>query len=155
MELRAAIKLFIDEFSAFETHIIGAALRALSADEGFLDGVEKLLDLEARLNLLRRMALSRGADPALVTQLDDAIVKSNALREKRNTLTRWRELAEKSSAHLGPHRSWIPVKCVSPLDVWVPTVGEIDACIDSTYRLKTTMRSVSERLNQPDRRRLN
>lgn len=155
LDLKTAIELFVAEFSVFEKHFVGVALRSLSSDLSFVGHAERLLDLEARLTLLKRMAIVRRVDAELIVQLEDVQLRAAHLREKRDELSQVLDLlaADKRASRLG-HISRrqddddtaggiVP----RPRRAWVPTLGEIDECIRVTNRLQTELGSLAARFS--------
>jgi hypothetical protein len=63
-------------------------MRSLSRDPVFVEHAEQLLDLEARLKLLERMAFVRGAPPSLIAELDACLLRARKLREQRDEVAR-------------------------------------------------------------------
>ena len=120
--MKTAIEQFLAEFAAFETHFVGMVLRSLSNDSMFVEQTESLLDLEARLKLLKRMAFVRDLDRRLITQLDGVNLRAARLRDKRDELRRNRN------------------------SVWVPTSAEIDECRYGTTQLQAILRSIAEQV---------
>jgi len=88
MELKDAIGLFFVEFAQVEGHCVGQALRALSDDALFVEQAESLLDLEARLKLLERMAFARGVPAAVISELEACLVRARLLRQHRDAVAR-------------------------------------------------------------------
>ena len=84
MQIKDAIGSFFVEFSKFETHSVGMALRSLSRDSVFVQHAEQLLDFEARLKLLERMAFARGVPPVLMAELEACLLLARKLREHRD-----------------------------------------------------------------------
>jgi len=151
-ELKAAIELFIAEFSAFETRFVGMVLRSLSNDALFVAQTEKLLDLEARLNLLRRMAFVRNLDPCVIAQLDGVNLRAGNLRHKRDELSRNLGLIEMDGGTL-PARSTESTHALAiagravPKSVWLPTIAEIEECRSGTSKLQAILRSIADQLD--------
>ena len=154
MELKAAIDLFLAEFSAFETHFVGMALRSLSNDLFFVKQTEALLDLEARLKLLKRMAFVRNLDPCVIAQLDAVNLRAGILREKRDELSRHLGLIEMDGGK--PHseaarsvedQSMRELAIAGLKDVWLPTKAEIDECRHGTTMLQATLRAIAEQVD--------
>ncbi len=153
LEIKAAIDLFLAEFSAFETHFVGMALRSLSNDL-FVKQAEALLDLEARLKLLKRMAFVRNLDPCVIAQLDAVNLRAGRLREKRDELTRHLGLIEMDGGK--PHseaacsvdeQSMRELATAGLKDVWLPTKAEIDECRNGTTMLQATLRAIAEQVD--------
>jgi len=152
LELKAAVDLFLTEFSAFETHFVGMALRSLSNDLLFVKQTETLLDLEARLKLLKRMAFVRNLDPSVIAQLDAVNLRAGRLREKRDELSRQLGLIDMGDggSHSGAARG---IEDESQLataglkDVWLPTKAEIDECRNGTTMLQATLRAIAEQVD--------
>jgi hypothetical protein len=88
MQIKAAIGSFFVEFSKFEMNVVGLALRALSKDPVFVEQVEKLLGLEARLTLLERMAFARSIPGKLMTELAELLSRTRRLRDQRDDMAR-------------------------------------------------------------------
>jgi len=154
LELKAAIDLFLAEFSAFETHFVGMVLRSLSNDLLFAEQTETLLDLEARLKLLKRMAFVRNLDPYVIAQLDEVNLRAGRLREKRDELSRNLGLIEMDGgkSHSGTargveHESMHPLAAVWLKNVWLPTKAEIDECRNGTTKLQATLRAIAEQVD--------
>ena len=154
MEIRAAIDLFLAEFSAFETHFVGMVLRSLSNDLLFVKQTETLLDLEARLKLLKRMAFVQNLDPCAIAQLDAVNLRAGRLLERRNELSRHLGLIEmdggKSHSKAGRSvedksmRQWATAGLK---DVWLPTKAEIDEYRNGTTMLQATLRAIAEQVD--------
>ncbi len=154
MELKAAIDLFLAEFSALETHFVGMALRSLSNDLLFVKQTEALLDLEARLKLLKRMAFVRNLDPCVIAQLDAVNLRAGRLREKRDELTRHLDLIEmdggkshSEAARSVEDESMRELATAGLKDVWLPTKAEIDECRNGTTMLQSTLRAIAEQVD--------
>ncbi len=157
MQLKATIGAFFVEFSKFEISSVGKALRALSKDDLFVEQAEKLLDLEARLKLLERMAFARGVAPGLIAELDAALARARRLCTERD------EVARISASGGGDH-----VKVFSPLtgpkpvksrsadfarlaqmsDLMTPTAAQIQAYADDAIELQHILRTLSEKIDQ-------
>jgi hypothetical protein len=88
MQLKDAIGSFLVEFSKFENHSVGMALRALSKDPLFVEHAEQLLDLEARLKLLERLAFARGVPPHLIAELEACLLHARKLLEHHDEVRR-------------------------------------------------------------------
>jgi hypothetical protein len=153
LELKAAIDLFLAEFSAFETHFVGMALRSLSNDSLFVKQTEALLGLEARLRLLKRMAFVRNLHPHVIAQLDAVNLRAGRLREKRDELSRNLRLIEMVG---GEHARGVrgiedePMRwsAIAGLrTVWLPTKAEIDDWRTGTTKLQATLRAIAEQVD--------
>jgi len=88
MPLKDAIGAFFIEFTKFDTQSIGMALRSLSRDSVFVEHAERLLDFEARLTLLERMAFARQIPPALLGDLEACLLRARALKSQREEIAR-------------------------------------------------------------------
>ncbi len=88
MDLKTAIGKFFLEYSKFEMHSVGLALRALSKDEVFVAHAEQLLDLEARLRLIERLAFARGIPAGPIAELETCLLRARKLKENRDEVTR-------------------------------------------------------------------
>jgi len=154
LELKAAVELFFAEFSAFETHFVGMALRSLSNDLLFVKQTEALLDLEARLKLLKRMAFVRNLDPCVIAQLDAVNLRAGTLREKRDELSRHLRLNEmdggkshSEAARSVEDESMHQLATAGLKDVWLPTKAEIDEYRNGTTMLQATLRAIAEQVD--------
>jgi hypothetical protein len=158
MELKTSIDLFIAEFLALETHFVRLALQSLSDDAEFVEHTEKLLDLEARLKLLKRMALVRKLDPELIGQLDCINSSACQLREKRDVLDQHVRTTE---SNLGQDHSQavcaVESRAIHALPIgelteassgWVPTIEEINECRQDTTKLQASLQSLAEHVNR-------
>jgi hypothetical protein len=85
--LKAAIGSFFVEFSKFEMQSVGTALRSLSKDVEFVERAESLLEFDARLKLLERMAFARGVPSAVMQELEGVFDRARKLRELAANLT--------------------------------------------------------------------
>ncbi len=154
LELKAAIDLFLAEFSAFETHFVGMLLRSLSNDPLFVKQTEALLDLEARLKLLKRMAFVRNLDPYVIAQLDAVNLRAGRLGEKRDELSRNLALIEmdggkthSEAARTVEDESMRRLAIAGLKSVWLPTKAEIDECRNGTTKLQATLRAITEQVD--------
>jgi hypothetical protein len=150
--LMEAMNEFIAEFAAFETHFVGLLLRSLSNDELFAEQTEALLDLEARLQLLKRMAFVRRLDTSMIAQLDDVQRRAGKLRIRRDELRRllpiFADAAGKKANR--EHREWDDGESMllstAELDpMGLPTLQEVSECHSGTLNLEATLRSIAER----------
>jgi hypothetical protein len=145
---------FIAEFAAFETHFVGLLLRSLSNDELFAKQTEGLLDLEARLKLLKRMAFVRRLDTSVIAQLDDVQRRAGKLRIRRDELRHLLPVFAKAAGKK-PHAEdreldegesmALSTAEVEPEDL--PTLQEVKECRSGTLNLEATLRSIAERFN--------
>jgi hypothetical protein len=87
VRLKAAIGSFFVEFSKFEMQSVGTALRSLSKDVQFVEHAESLLEFDARLKLLERMAFARGVPSAVMQELEGVFDRARKLRELAANLT--------------------------------------------------------------------
>jgi hypothetical protein len=88
VQINEAIGSFFVEFSKLETRSVGMALRSLSRDALFVEHAEQLLDLDARLKLLERMAFVRGVPAALMAELEGCLLLARGLSEHREEVAR-------------------------------------------------------------------
>ena len=137
---------FIAEFAAFETHFVGLLLRSLSNDELFAEQTEALLDLEARLKLLKRMAFVRRLDTSMIAQLDDVQRRAGKLRVRRDQLRRMLPVFEEATSKLDEGESMaLSTSELEPMEL--PTLQEVNECRSGTLNLEATLRSIAERFN--------
>jgi hypothetical protein len=155
LDLKIATELFVAEFSVFEKHFVGMALCSVSGDPSFAGYAEKLLDLEGRLTLLKRIAIAQQIDSALISQLEDVQIRARHLREKRDELAQVLEFlaAVDRGSRLDRNPPFENENYISDAIVprrhrtWVPTVGELDECRRGTNRLQTNLGSIAAQLS--------
>ncbi len=129
-------------------------LRSLSNDLLFVKQTEALLDLEARLKLLKRMAFVRELDPHVIAQLDAVNLRAGRLREKRDELSRNLALIEmdggksdSGAARSVADTSMRRLATAGLTNVWLPTKAEIDECRNGTTKLQATLRAIAEQVD--------
>jgi len=88
MPFKDAVGAFFVEFTKFDTQSVGMALRALSRDALFVDHAERLLDFEARLKLLERMAFARQIPTTLLAELEACLLRARQLHTQRDEVAR-------------------------------------------------------------------
>jgi hypothetical protein len=126
--LNAAIGSFFVEFSKFEMQSIGTALRSLSKDAEFVERAESLLEFDARLKLLERMAFARGVPSAVMQELEGVFDRARKLRELAANLT--------------------------AASMLMPAVAEVEEYAAEAIDLQTRLGAIAEKLqtiNQPRR----
>jgi len=152
-ELKTAIERFLAEFAAFETYFVRMVLRSFSNDALFVERTEALLDLEARLNLLERMAFVRHLETRLIAELDGVKLWAARLRDKRDELSRNRVLtgsggkppaADAQRVEGDSVRASANIGRAELIKAWKPTIAEIDECSNRTTRLQAILRSIAE-----------
>ncbi|MDB6084952.1 MAG: hypothetical protein JWN43_2833 [Gammaproteobacteria bacterium] len=159
MQLKAAIGSFFVEFSRFEIHSVGMALRSLSKDPVFVEHAEKLLDLEARLKLLERMAFVRDIAPALIAELDVLLIRARKLCAARDEVAR-----NSLTVDLDPVRSYSSPPAGKPKlaknrgadyprlaeidNLWMPTIAQIQDYTNEAVELRETLSAISERIDR-------
>ena len=145
MSLGDAIYQFFQEFNRFETQSVGMAFRSLSSDQALIDRAQSHLPLNARLTLLRRLAMARDPNAGAVSQLDAVIKASEHLVKKKDELSRnavaeYVGASRKALAHNELQAGKVP----APLRVWVPTSMEIEDCNVEMNKLQLTLHAVSQ-----------
>src|SRR6266513_2599737 len=85
-ELMTALGEFLSAFTIFEAHFVSNALTILSDDAPLVSHLGKLLTLEHKLVLLKRMAAERGIKGVLLADLDMARRRAKKLLELRNEI---------------------------------------------------------------------
>jgi hypothetical protein len=126
--LKAAIGSFFVEFSKFEMQSVGTALRSLSKDVEFVERAESLLEFDARLKLLERMAFARGVPSAVMEELEGVFDRARKLRELAANLT--------------------------AASMLMPAVAEMEEYAAEAIDLQTRLGAIAEKLqiaNQPRR----
>ena len=157
MQLKAAVGSFFVEFSKFEMPGVGMALRSLSKDSVFVAHAEKLLDLDARLTLLERMAFVRNVPPGLIAELRALLSRARTLREQRDEIAR--NLATADLDGVEPPR--VPPKVVAAKmrkadyarlaavqDLWMPPVAQIQTYTAEAIELQQSLRAITEKLDR-------
>src|SRR5208283_2974968 len=126
------------------------ALRSLSNDL-FVKQAEALLDLEARLKLLKRMAFVRNLDPCVIAQLDAVNLRAGRLRKQRDELSRHLGLIEmdggkshSEAARSVEDRSMRELATAGLKAMWLPTKAEIDEYRNETTMLQSTLRAIAK-----------
>jgi len=158
VQLKDAIGSFFVEFSKFETHSVGMALRSLSRDAVFVEHAEKLLDLEARLKLLERMAFARGVPAALITELEACLLRVRKLREQRDEVARSLISVESGNAKPLPgavsrlrpsRRRNADFSRLAELEhLWVPAIAQVQEYTDEATALQETLRVITQKLER-------
>jgi hypothetical protein len=157
MQDKAAIGSFFEEFTKFETLSVGAALRSLSKDPASVAEAEDLLDFDARLKLLERMAFSRGVPPALMMDLEALLMRARKLHESRDEVARNLAAAktEVSAAPIGTARPRKPIKArkanyakLAQLANTVPPVSQVEDYATEAVDLQKALHAISARLDQ-------
>jgi hypothetical protein len=126
--LKAAIGSFFVEFSKFEMQSVGTALRTLSKDVEFVERAESLLEFDARLKLLERMAFARGVPSAVMQELEGVFDRARKLQELAASLT--------------------------AASLLMPAVAEVEEYAAEAIDLQTRLGAIAEKLqiaNQPRR----
>jgi len=88
MPVDNAIGTFFVEFSKFDIQSVGMALRALSRDSLFVEHAERLLDFDARLKLLERMAFARQVPASVMAELEACMLRARQLHVHREDVAR-------------------------------------------------------------------
>jgi hypothetical protein len=157
MQDKAAIGSFFEEFARFETLSVSAALRSLSKDPASVAEAENLLDFEARLKLLERMAFARGVPPALMMDLEALLMRARKLHESRDEVAR--NLAAKTDVSVPPigatPRPRKPVKArkanyakLAQLANTVPPASQVEDYMTEAVDLQKALHAISSRLDQ-------
>jgi hypothetical protein len=158
VQLKAAIGSFFFEFSKFEMPFVGMALRSLSKDCVFVEQAETLLNLEARLTLLERMAFARGVPPDLTAELNTLLSRARKLSEQRDEIARNLVLADLDSVkpHLGASprlkgpkiRNADYARLAEVKALWMPSVAQIHTYVTEAIELQETTRAIAEKFDQ-------
>ena len=157
MQLKDAIGSFLVEFSKFEIQSVGMALRALSKDPVFVEHAEQLLDLEARLKLLERLAFARGVPAHLIAELEACLLHARKLLEHHDDVRRKMTVADMGGARKGPvsaakfrmsRRQNADFSTLAKLEnLWVPAAEQIQEYTREAVELQETLRDITERLD--------
>jgi hypothetical protein len=159
MQLKPSIGAFFVEFSKFEVLSVGMALRSLSKDAVFVEQAEKLLDLEARLKLLERMAFARALSPSLIAELDALLIRARRLCAERDEVARISATADANHAKPYPvptpgdpkppkARSADHARLAHMSELLTPTTAQIQAYTDEAVELQQALRAFSEKIDQ-------
>jgi hypothetical protein len=159
VQLKASIGAYFVEFSKFEVLSVGMALRSLSKDAVFVEQAEKLLDLEARLKLLERMAFARAVGPSLIAELDALLIRARRLCAERDEVAR--NSATAGVDHVKPYPAPAPggpkplkarsadyARLAQMSELLTPTVAQIQAYTDEAIDLQQALRAFSEKIDQ-------
>lgn len=156
MPLKDAIGSFMLEFSRFDIHSVGMALRALSQDPLFVEHAEQLLDLEARLKLLERMAFARGAPPGLIAELEACLLRARKLREHYDEVQRKMtspDLDGGRQARSRPLKSQLSRRQNADFstlarleNLWVPAAERVQEYTSEAVQLQDAMRAITQKL---------
>ena len=146
MDLKREIDLFFSELSAVESQCVGAALRSMAPDQAFVERSEKMLDHHARFKLLKRMASVRNVSVEVFTALEAADLRAAELREKRDELTRTLSAITSTSLDAAPASRRSGRR--TSIDVWVPTIAEIERCRKSTAKLQATLQAFTRQITE-------
>ncbi|MGA2189520.1 MAG: hypothetical protein ABSH33_13390 [Steroidobacteraceae bacterium] len=157
-QLNDAVGSFFVEFSKFETHSIGLALRSLSKDAVFVEHAEILLDLEARLKLLERMAFARDVPPGLIAELEACLLRARKLREQRDEVARNLMTAELGKPAPLPGAAGKPrsarrrsadySRLAELENLWVPAIARVQEYVDEAKDLQETLRVLTHKLER-------
>jgi hypothetical protein len=159
VQLKAAIGSFFFEFSKFETQFVGMALRSLSKDSVFAEQAEKLLDFDARLKLLERMAFARGMSSGVVAELGARLSRARILHEQRNEVARNLAAIEENDvkppmgdagnrAKPAQRRSADSARLAELERLWMPDVGRIQKYTIEAIELQEALRAISKDFDQ-------
>jgi hypothetical protein len=134
------------------------ALRSLSRDAVFVEHAEKLLDLEARLKLLERMAFARGVPAALITELEACLLRARKLREQRDEVARSLISVDSGKAKPLPgainklrpsRRRNADFSRLAELEnLWVPAIAQVQEYTDEATALQETLRVITQKLER-------
>ena len=150
MQLKTAVGAFFVEFSSFETHSVGMALRSLSKDAVFVQQTERLLDLEGRLTLLNRMALARGISPIVMAELDACLLRARKLRDQRDEVARnMMNLEGSGSAPRAPKPLRVRRTNFAQLEqLWMPGLAQIQMLTTESVELQEWLRTIVRKIEQ-------
>lgn len=159
MQLKTTIGAFFVEFSKFEILFVGMALRALSKDAVFVEQAEKLLDLEARLKLLERMAFVRDVSPSLIAELDVLLVRARKLCAERDEVAGSSATSSEDRVKLFSQpapagstslkaRGADYARLAQMSDLLTPTVAQIQAYTDEAVELQRQLCALSEKIDR-------
>jgi hypothetical protein len=146
MDLKQEIDLFFSEFSAVESQCVGEALRSMAPDQAFVERSEKMLDHHARFTLLKRMASVRNVSVEALTALEAADLRAAELREKRDALTHTLSSLTKPQPDSAPAARRLGKR--TTIEVWVPTIDEIERCRTSTAKLQATLQAFTRQITE-------
>jgi len=133
MSLEAAITQFLQEFVIFEGRSVNTVLASLAADATLLEPAQRRLGLDARLTLIKRLAMAR-ADKASLMLLDRVIEKSTGLQQKFHALTRHGFANPRDTSNVAQPTPKIERQRAHR--VWMPTLIEINDSIEEAGNLQ-------------------
>jgi hypothetical protein len=157
MQDTAVIGSFFDEFAKFETLSVSTALRSLSKDPVSVAEAENLLDFDARLKLLERLAFSRGVPPALMMDLEALLMRARRLHESREGVAGNLASAETDAAVpaiAGAIRTRKPVRArkanyakLAQLANTVPPASRVEDYVTEAVDLQKALHAIAARLD--------
>lgn len=158
MQLKDAIGAFFVEFSKFELHAVGMALRSLSRDAVFVEHAEQLLDLEARLKLLERMAFAREIPPALMSELEACLLHARKVREHRDEVARALASVDRKNTQAmagmaarprtGRRRHADYLRLAELDEVWLPALSRVEEYREEAQELQDTLGVITARIER-------
>ncbi len=156
MQIKDAIGAFFVEFSRFETQAVGMALRSLSKDSVFVEHAEQLLDLEARLKLLERMAFARGVSAGLIAELEACLLRARKLREQRDEVSRTLLTVDLEGSKSPPVAAAKPVRrrnsdfsrLAELQGLWVPALTRVQEYTSEATDLRESLNHITDRLER-------
>jgi len=154
LPLRAAFGAFLAELDRFEAEGVRVALRSLSHDPAFADQSEQLLDLEARLTLLERLAGARALPSGVVSAVDDVVARARRLLGLRQTIGRVTSTIAVGGLGTPPmvvrHRRGTPLgRSGEPDALWIPGARQIEACTGEAAELNALLTALAADLGRP------
>jgi hypothetical protein len=158
MQDKAVIGSFFEEFARFETLSVNAALRSLSKDPASVAEAENLLDFDARLKLLERMAFSRGVPPALMMDLEALLMRARKLHDSRDEVARNLASAKTDvsvaliGATVRPRKAVKARKAnyakLAQLANTVPPASQVEDYVTEAVDLQNALHAIAARLDQ-------
>jgi hypothetical protein len=152
LDTNGSINSFLAEFSTFENHSVRSALRSLSKNDAFALKAEHLLDIDARLTLVKRMAFVRNLDPVDCDEIARIEERTRQLVAKRDELVHISHSAAGSDdrGSIAPSqnaRSGLSRRERETLrTVWKPTIAEIDECRNEISDIGSALTTIVDRL---------
>jgi hypothetical protein len=136
MDTNGGIATFLAEVSNFEKISVRSALRSLSKNDDFALKAEHLLDLDARLRLIKRMAFVRNLDRSDCNEIARIEMRTMQLAAKRNELV---HVQDTGSGLSRGERETLRT-------VWKPTTAEIDQCRKELSDIGSALKAIVDRL---------
>jgi hypothetical protein len=154
VQLKDAVSAFFVEFSKFSNLAVSLALRSLSKDPVFVEHAEQLLDLEARLKLIERMAFARNVPATLIAELEACLVRARILLDQHDEVERTFRTADgngggslrsPATTRRPRRRNAELARLVELENVGMPALERVHEYTQEAVQLQAALRAVTEK----------